>query len=252
MQIIAIYIQKGGTGKTTTAGNAAYALRELDSAHNVLMIDADPQGNLSSWLHPEPFHYELADVLKGGAALTDAICAIRPRIDLLPTFAINGGLKAWAETALPSTPFAFHELIDAIAAQGNYTHCVCDLSPGTSILERALLAVADVCIPIARPEMFSIDGLEIFEDCINRVRKDLRAHVATPLLLINGINLSFGVHKAYAKQLETTTYDIYTTGQSTRLTEAQTAHQFINEYDPRNKTIKEYKEIARRVHNGTS
>jgi len=247
-----MYIQKGGTGKTTAAGNISYALSTLNQAHNVLMIDADPQGNLSSWLHPEPFHNELADVLQDNATLADTILPVRPGINLLPTFAIGGGLKAWAETSLPATPFAFHELIEAITAQGQYTHCVWDMSPGNSILERTILAVADICIPITRPEMFSIDGLEIFEDCLNRVRKHLRSQVTAPILLINGINLSFSVHKAYAKQLENTAYEIYTTGQSTRLTEAQTAHQFINEYDPHNKTIAEYQEIARRVHNGAS
>lgn len=244
MKSIAVYIQKGGTGKTTTAGNLAYSLAALGS--RVLLIDADPQGNLSAWLHPKTFEKELADVLTGKSKLAEVIRPIRDRLDILPTFSIGGWLKGWAETVLPSKPFVFQDLIASIEAAG-YTHCLFDLSPGTSILERSILSAVDTCLPIVRPETFSVDGLEIFRSNLDAVRKDLRARVETPALVINGINFSFAVHKAYAVQLKNAPYTIYTTGQTTRLTEAQTKNKFLAEHDPGNKILPEYERLARGV-----
>ena len=95
MKIIASWIAKGGVGKSTLAGNFSYYLRERGK---VLLVDADPQGNTSGWLHPDSFQWEMADILAGKCSLKEAVLPVRDNLDMVGTFAIGGNLKKWSET----------------------------------------------------------------------------------------------------------------------------------------------------------
>jgi chromosome partitioning protein len=57
---IAFHIEKGGTGKTTMAGNVGY---ELAHHGKTLMFDADPQASLTSWFVTDDLEHDLSDVL---------------------------------------------------------------------------------------------------------------------------------------------------------------------------------------------
>lgn len=241
MKSIAVWIQKGGSGKTSTAANLAYALRDHG---RTLLVDADPQGNLSSWIGPESFPLELADVLRG-AALAEAVHPVRPGLDILPTLPL-GTLKGWAETTLPGQPFAFLTLRDKIQDAG-YRFAVWDLSPGASILERSIVAAVDEVLPVARPEIFSVDGLEVFADSLERIRRDLRSSAVAPRLVVNGLNRSISTHRAYYAQLAGSGFQVYTIGTSSKVPESQLYRRFLAEHDPASPLIEEYTRLGRGV-----
>lgn len=240
MKSIAVWVAKGGTGKSSTTGNLVYELRKRG---RVLAVDADPQGNLSSWIHPKSFEHELADVLAGTVQLADAILSVREGLDLVPTFAIGGGLKEWAETKLYGKPQAFSRLIQSIAAIG-YDYVVLDMSPGASLLERSIVAAVDEALPILRPEIFSVDGLEVFLETLEEIRNDLGGRVASPRLVVNGLNRSMPVHLSYADSLSGKGRDVFIIPQSARITNAQTEHIFLAEYAPSDKPLAEYARLA--------
>lgn len=71
MEIISIYIKKGGSGKTTSTHSLAAALTELGK--KVLVIDLDPQGSLSFLMTEEEILGDINHVLNGIAPIKDCI-----------------------------------------------------------------------------------------------------------------------------------------------------------------------------------
>jgi len=238
---IAFYVQKGGTGKTTMTGLVGAA---LSKKYKTLFVDGDPQGNLTSWFITEPLAHDLGDVMRGKASLEDSITD-----GILPTIALDGVLKTWSESSLMQKPFAFHDLVENIASMG-FEVCLFDLGPGISLLEKSILAAMDEVVPVMAAEYFSVDGLEIFENELAKLKADRRTEIRADKLVINRVNRSFALHKAYRRSLEERRYEIFTVGQSTSISDCVPMHQTLEEFDPKNKNLKTIEALAGALMNG--
>ena len=241
MRPIAFHIEKGGSGKTTLTGNVAH---EVSRHQKTLMVDVDPQGNLSSWYVVEPFQFDLADVLQNKCAIEDALIEVRKNLWILPTAALGGELKPWSETTLFQKPFAFHDLLDRLT---DFDMILFDLGPGISNLEKSVLAVMHEVIGVMAAEYFSADGLEIFEFEIEQLRKDRRAQFTTDKLVINRVNLSYSLHKAYLEEFEKLPYQLFTIGQSTGVSDCVPVHQTVFEYASQDRNAGELQRLAQEI-----
>lgn len=145
-RVVAILNQKGGTGKTTTAVCVASGLATL--GHRVLLVDLDPQGNVSASLgvsSPRTVYH----LLCGG--LSAQQCAI-PGRDNLDVITSDQGLAA-AEIELARTrndEERATRLERAMASIRGYDFIILDCAPALSVLNHnALHFAGEVLIPVS-------------------------------------------------------------------------------------------------------
>ena len=84
-KIISIINQKGGVGKTTSSINIASGMVKLHSL-KVLLIDFDPQGNVSTALGIDKSEYSdstVLDVIKDNSSIHECIIKLDSGLDLL-------------------------------------------------------------------------------------------------------------------------------------------------------------------------
>jgi chromosome partitioning protein len=239
----AFHIQKGGVGKTTLAGSVAYCSA---GERTTVMVDCDPQGNLSSWYLDEVSPpRELADALRGDCLVRDAMVEVRPQLWLLPTFGLDGTLKAYGETQLMQEPHAFLDLCDELAALG-FATAIFDLGPGMSQLERCALMAAEQAVTPLTPEYFSVDGVAIFTNELEKLNKANQrvAHVKHTTIVANAVNRSFNRHRSLLQEFERLDYNLYTVPQDAKLAESQLAHQSVWEYAPEARSIPELERLT--------
>ena len=241
MKAITFHMQKGGTGKTTMCGNLAYELRAFG---NVLMIDADPQANLTSWWYPEEIDVDLVDVLRGQAAPADAVRQVRDRLWILPTVAIDGELSQYGERELPGQPFAFQSLIEGLHGL-DIAFVLFDTGPGLGTLQQSVISASEAVVGVTVAEYFGYDGIETFTHELEKVRQNRRARFDSSRLIVNRVNRSFNVHTAYAGKIaDDFGYHVFPVGQSMAFSEAVVYHRALHEHDPGNRYTSALTDIA--------
>ena len=173
-KVIAFANQKGGVAKTTTTLNLGVALREL--GHRVLLVDLDPQGNLtmSQGMNPDAIERSMFDVLVHRVPISDVIQ--RVEVDV----AVSSIDLAGAELALSALIGRERALDKALVeVRDQYDFVLLDTPPSLGLLTiNAFVASDGVIVPV-QCEYLSLRGLVQLENTLAMVRENLnpRVHV---------------------------------------------------------------------------
>jgi len=183
--VVAIANQKGGVGKTTTAINLATSIAL--AGPTVLLVDVDPQGNLTSGVGSKSQRSEAGTVYE--ALLTEGT---PPHSFVLPTKIANLSLVpadrnlTGAEiemVGLPEREHRLKRLIDPL--RDRFDHIFIDCPPSLGLLTLNALVAADAVLIPLHCEYFALEGLADLVGTMRRVRSALN-----PSLDIEGVLLT--------------------------------------------------------------
>ncbi|MFJ6677228.1 ParA family protein [Actinosynnema sp. NPDC091369] len=248
-KILAVCNQKGGVGKTTSTINLGAALTEY--GRRVLLVDFDPQGALSVGLgvHPHQLDQTIYNVImERNVGVGDVIMRTPVEgMDLLPS---NIDLSA-AEIQLVSEVGREHTLVRTLRPViEHYDYVLVDCQPSLGLLTVNALAAADgVLIPL-ECEFFSLRGVALLIDTIEKVRERLN-----PKLEITGILATMydprTLHsrEVMARVVEAFGDVVFDTviNRTVRFPETTVAGEPITRWAPRSGGAKAYRALAREV-----
>src|SRR5205807_890585 len=171
-RVIAFANQKGGVAKTTTALNLGVAFSE--QGMKVLLVDLDPQGNLtmSQGLNPDSIERSMFDVLVHRVPITEVIH--HQEVDL----AVASIDLAGAELALSSMIGRERALEKAILpVRADYDFILIDTPPSLGLITINALTAADGVIVPVQCEYLSLRGLVQLENTLSMIRENLNPRV---------------------------------------------------------------------------
>ena len=185
MKKIAIINNKGGVGKTTTTFNLGYGLSLLNK--KVLLVDTDPQSNLTKCIKIKNINKTLFDLLedkeKKEISLKEVIYTIKDNLFIIPS---NIKLTQTEKKIASDTNDMQYYIQDALDGIKNLDYILFDCMPSLSILNTNVLTYCNNVIIPLQVEMFSLQGLSNILDFINGVKKRLNTN-----LIILGILCTF-------------------------------------------------------------
>lgn len=255
-KIIAVAHEKGGVGKTTTTVNLGIGLAR--QGKKVLLIDADPQGDLSKCLgvaNPQELSATLATAMNGVIAETptppaSVILHHNEGVDFIPA---NASLAA-TEITLVNAMNREYVLQEFLSTVKGYSHIFIDCRPSLGLtVINALTAASSVIIPVQAHTLAAEDMDGLFKT-VGRIKQR-----PNPALKIDGIVMTMvdgrtnlarqtirNVRERYGQVVKVFKTEI---PYAVRAAEVPGKGQSIFQYDPGGKVAKAYEQLTREVLN---
>jgi chromosome partitioning protein len=248
-RVISFANQKGGVAKTTTTLNLGVALAEQEL--KVLLVDLDPQGNLtmSQGLNPDIIERSMFDVLVHRLPVQEVIH--HTEVDL----AVSSIDLAGAELALSSMIGRERALEKALApVKESYDFVLVDTPPSLGLLTiNALVASNGVIVPV-QCEYLSLRGLVQLENTLSMIRENLNPDVGIEGILPTMYDKRT-LHSREAVEILQENFGdlVFDTKirKTVRYAEAPVKGTSVLRYDPSGNAAQAYRELAKEVLDAT-
>ena len=268
-KVIGVTNQKGGVGKTTTAINLGSAL--IDEGKSVLLIDNDPQGNLTAALgytpaeqkrtlanlllaaidYPEDLEIHLErGILHTGSGLS-LIPANRRLADAAARLQV---MQLSQYNAVGDTERSCEKVMDSLMPflRDAYDYIIIDCGLKHELLTVNALAASDYCIIPVQSHFLASEGVPDVLDLVRSVKEKFN-----PRLEVAGILLTmYQTRPQLCRSVRESVVDIYGGSYhvferpieySIKVAECPAAGQSIFEYAPKNAAAESYRSLAREV-----
>ncbi len=242
-RIIAVSNHKGGVGKTTSVVNIGAGLAR--SGKRVLLIDLDPQANLTISFGIQEAEKTIYGSLKGEYELFPM--NVGENLDIVAsTLDLSG-----AETELSSEAgreYILQELIEPIT--GNYDYIIIDCPPSLGLLTiNAFTAVEEVFIPL-QPHYLAIKGLAKIIEVINKIKRRLNKSLEITAVFVTLYDKRKILHRDVLQTIKTYFGDrvFYTKiRENIALAEAPSAGNDIFSYDASCNGADDYRRLVKEI-----
>ncbi len=243
MKVISIANVKGGVGKSTVAGTLGAGL--CLKGYKVLMIDSDPQTNLTmSFLKEQADDIpSLYHVYSDGTSLDKAKISIGERLDLIPgDFELcNADMQFLKAGRLKILQKALKNM------KSEYDFVIIDTSPYLGVLSlNAFLASTYIIVPMLA-DSFSLKGARLLKQVLDDVSDETEKQIPVAGVLITKYNRQTKVSKLLEKSVNDAAKLLGTTvfqsriRQAVVLNECQIAKESLFGYAPKATVTEDYR-----------
>lgn len=237
---------KGGVGKTSVASTLAAGLNA--KGKKVLMIDADPQCNLTMCFLPEPPDEapSLYSVYKEGKGIDEVKVSVKKGLDLVcGDFSLcNADIEFLNAGRLNMLKKAFKNIKD------EYDFAVIDNPPNLGILTLNSFIVSDYVIVPSLADSFSLKGERLLKQALDDVSEEIERKIPVAGILLTRYNsrtnvsrlLESSLNKA-AEMLNTTVFESRIR-QGIAMQECQIAKEDLFSYAPKAAITDDYRKFV--------
>ncbi len=243
MKFISIVNQKGGTGKTTTVSSLGAVLAK--AGKKVLLVDLDPQGNLTYSLGVSEIKHTIGDVLMGDATAKQSVIHLHDEgLDLIPSSIDLANI----EISLAQIEERELQLKKTLKGIDKYDFVLIDCPPSFSLLAVNSLSLSNEVIIPMQMTALSLQGLDLIYSTIEQIRDSLNPKLKIlgilPVMIDKRRKLSSEVKSYIQENFDITLFES-SIRNNVKAAEAPSFGKSVIKYAPSSNSAKDYQEFGK-------